>query len=123
MSRELKEEVVTFRVTLDEWRRIAKCGLRAGRSANEWCRDLALSESAEDFGMTANERILLEELGVQRKLLGEVLERMLTPEELEELREVVDQDYVEYGRQLLEKRSGSRMEGVSDDIPEVFEMT
>ena len=70
MSEEPKERVVTFRVTDEQYLRIDECGFRTGCSANEWCRNLAVSESAKDFGMTANERILLEEIAVLRKMFG-----------------------------------------------------
>lgn len=105
-----KDRVVTFRMTDDQYSSVDDCGGRAGVSANEWCRDLAVSESSKDFGMTANERILIEEMAVLRKMLGVLLKRVLSPEELEELRENVDEHYEEYGRQVLAKRAASRPE-------------
>ncbi len=113
MGDEPKERVVTFRVTDEQYSRIDECGFRAGRSANEWCRDLAVSESDNDLGMTANERILIEEIAVLRKMLGVLLKRVLSPEELEELRENVDEHYAEYGRQVLAKRSAARPDRTS----------
>jgi hypothetical protein len=101
-------------VTEEQYSRIDDCGFNAGRSANEWCRELAVSESSKDFGMTANERILLEEVAVLRKMLGVLAARILSPEELKELRENVNQHYEEYGRQVLEKRIGRRREGTAE---------
>jgi hypothetical protein len=108
MSDEPKERVVTFRVTEEEYLKIDECGFRGGRSANEWCRDLAVSESGKDFGMTANERILIEEIAVLRKMVGVALKCLLSPEELNELRENLNENYAEYGRQVLAKRSAGR---------------
>ena len=110
MGDELKDRVVTFRVTDEQYSRMDDCGFRAGRSANDWSRRLAVSESSKDFGLTANERILIEEMAVLRKMLGVLLKRVLSPEELEELRENVDEHYEEYGRQVLAKRAASRPE-------------
>jgi hypothetical protein len=122
MNDEPKERVVTFRVTEEQYSKIDGCGFNAGRSANEWCRDLAVSESSDDFGMTGNERILIEEMAVLRKMLGVLLKRVLSPEELEELRENVDEHYAEYGRQVLAKRSAARPdlapEGEIEEAPE-----
>ena len=114
MSDEAKERVVTFRVTEEQYSRIDDCGFNAGRSANEWCRELAVSESSKDFGMTANERILLEEIAVLRKMLGVLAAEILTPEKLSELRKNVNEHYEEYGRQVLEKRVGRRSEGTPE---------
>lgn len=121
MGDEPKERVVTFRVTDEQYSRIDECGFRAGRSANEWCRDLAVSESGNDFGMTANERILIEEIAVLRKMLGVLLKRVLSPEELEDLRKNVDEHYAEYGRQVLAKRSAARPDLASEEaLKEMF---
>jgi hypothetical protein len=64
--------------------------------------------------MTANERILLEEIGVLRKLLGVLAAEILSPEKLNELRENVNEHYEKYGRDLLEKRAKRRREGASE---------
>jgi hypothetical protein len=122
MNDEPKERVVTFRVTEEEYLKIDECGFRGGRSANEWCRDLAVSESNKDFGMTANERIVIEEMAVLRKILGVLLKRVLSPEELEELKKNVDENYVEYGRQVLAKRSAARPDlAPEEEIEEALE--
>jgi len=113
MSDEPKERVITFRVTDEQYSRIDECGFNAGCSANEWCRDLAVSESSQDFGMTANERIMIEEIVVLRKMLGALAAHILSPEKLEELRENVNQYYREYARQVLEKRATGKLEGTS----------
>lgn len=108
MNDEPKERVITFRVTEEQYSKIDDCGFNAGRSANEWCRELAVSESSKDFGMTANERILLEEIAVLRKLLGVLAAEILSPEKLNELRENVNEHYEKYGRDVLEKRIDRR---------------
>lgn len=86
----------------------------AGDSVNEWSRNLAVSESSNGFGMSPSERVILEEIGVLRMMLGIVLKRILKPEDLEEVRKNADRYSSEYGRQLLAKRSSAR----SDRGPE-----
>ena len=61
--------------------------------------------------MTANERIMIEEIAVLRKILGVLSSHILSPEDLKELRENVNQYYEEYGRQVLEKRAARSPEG------------
>ena len=53
----MKEHVIGFRVDWDEYQRIEKQAEKRGEEVNEWCRNLVLSESGHDFGVTANERI------------------------------------------------------------------
>lgn len=118
MPEGVKEEFISFRITADERRDIEAQAEIRGETGNEWCRNLALSASKRDFGMTPIERILLEEIGVLRKLLGEILKQMLSPEELGELREIVEQCYPEYGRKLLEKRSAKRSDQTFEAAPE-----
>lgn len=118
----MKEHVIGFRVAWDEYREIEKQAANRGEETGEWCRNLVLSESRKPFGLTASERILLEEIAVLRKMLGVLATRILSPEELEELRENVNQHYEEYGRQVLEKRAGARVkedpEGAIEDVDE-----
>jgi hypothetical protein len=101
---------------------IEKQAEKRGEEATEWRRNLALSESRKPFGLTASERILLEEIAVLRKMLGVLAAHILSPEELEELRENVNQYYEEYGRKVLEKRADARgKEEPEGEIREVVE--
>lgn len=104
----MKEHVIGFRVDWNEYRKIEEQAVKRGEEATEWCRNLVLSESRRPFGLTASERILLEEIAVLRKMLGVLAARMLSPEELEELRQIVNESYEEYGQELLGKRSAAR---------------
>jgi hypothetical protein len=110
----VKEHVIGFRVGWDEYREIEKTAEKRGDEVTEWCRNLVLSESRKPFGLTASERILLEEIAVLRTILGVLAARILSPEELNELRENVNLHYEEYGRQVLEKRSTAGPDRASD---------
>jgi Mobilization protein NikA len=102
----VREHVIGFRVDWNEYREIERQAEKRGEEVSEWCRNLVLSESGKDFGMTASERILLEELAILRHLLGRQLKEALTPEEFAKIRREVDQKYPEWGRHLIEKRAG-----------------
>ena len=93
---EPRERVITFRVTGEQFSMMEECGSRSGYSVNEWCRNLAVSESSCDFGMSANERVLVEEIAVLRTMLGVILKRELKPEQLEEVRKNADELDEEY---------------------------
>lgn len=101
----MKEHVIGFRVDWNEYRKIEEQAEKRGEEVNEWCRNLVLSESGKDFGLTASERILLEELAVIRHLVGRLLRHELSPEEMAKVRQEVDQNYAAFGRKLLEKRA------------------
>jgi Mobilization protein NikA len=105
---EPKEKVVTFRLTEEEYLRVDECAERDDHSINDWCRRLVLAESSREGGMTKNQRILLEEIGVIRHLFGRFLRRSLPLEEYEKLRGEVEQHYVEIGETLLQRRTGAR---------------
>ena len=113
--RTVKERAISFRVSDAEYEKIDESASRDGETPNGWSRKVVLSESQDGFGMTANERILLEEMGVLRKLMGVILKRMLSPEEMGELREIVEECYPEYGRKLLDKRRAKRTERESEE--------
>jgi hypothetical protein len=114
----MKEHVIGFRVDWNEYQEIERQAEPRGEEVSEWCRNLALSEARKPFGLTASERILLEEIAVLRTMLGVLLKRVLSPEEMDELRENVNQYYEEYGRQVLEKRSAKRSEGTPEGAVE-----
>lgn len=105
MKAKAKEEFIGFRISREDHDRIAEQARLRGEGVNEWCRNLALAESAKAFGMTAVERILIEEIGVIRHLFGRYLKRELPAEEYEKLRLEVEQHYAQIGDMLLEKRS------------------
>jgi hypothetical protein len=100
----VRGRIITFRVTNEEWKMIGICGFRAGLSRHEWCRKVSVSTASKGYGLTLNEQMVMEELGVLQKLHGAVLKRMLSSAELEDLRHEIDQSYEEYGRQLLDRR-------------------
>jgi hypothetical protein len=106
----MKEHVIGFRISWNEYRQIEEQAEKRGEEVTEWCRKLVLSEAGKDFGMTASERILLEELAVIRNLVGRLLRETLSPEEMAKVRQDTDKYYVAFGRKLLEKRYGARTE-------------
>jgi hypothetical protein len=110
----MREHVISFRVDWNEYGEIEKQASQRGEELAEWCRNLVLSESAKDFGLTASERILLEEISVLRKMLGVLAAEILPPKKFSELRKNVNEHYEEYGRQVLEKRAGARVKEEPD---------
>jgi hypothetical protein len=108
MKAKAKEEFIGFRISREDHDRIAEQARMRGEGVNEWCRKLALAESAKAFGMTASERILLEEIGVVRHLFGRWLRRELPPEEYEKLRQEIEQHQTEIAEMLLERRATAK---------------
>jgi hypothetical protein len=105
MNKTIKDHVITFRVTEEEYEKIDRCGMRAGQNTNDWCRCLVLAEVNRDYGLTPNDRILIEEMAVQRMMMGEILREMLSEEEVTKIRQKADLKYAEYGRMILAKRT------------------
>ncbi len=61
----------SFRVTEEEWQQIALAAGRNGACPTDWCRDLALEKSSvQAYQMTKYERLLYEEFGRLRYLVG-----------------------------------------------------
>lgn len=107
-ARAVKERAISFRVSEEEYERIETQARENGETPNGWSRKLIVTACLKGLGMTANERILLEEIGVVRHLFGRWLRRELPPEEYEILRQEVEQHYTAIGENLLEKRAGAR---------------
>jgi hypothetical protein len=106
-ARAVKERAISFRVSEEEYERIEMQARRSGETPNGWSRKLVVAECLKGRGMTANERILLEEIGVIRHLFGRWLRRELPPEEYEKLRQEAEQ-HTAIGEMLLEKRAAAR---------------
>jgi hypothetical protein len=103
--RATKERAISFRVTDAEYERIEEAASKNGETPNGWSRKLVLSESQDGLGVTAVDRMMLEELGVLRKMLGE-------------LRGIVEQHDPEDGKKLLEKRSARGTERAPKGEPD-----
>jgi hypothetical protein len=114
----VKEHVIGFRVDWNEYQAIEDQAKKREKEVSEWCRNLVLSESRKPFGLTASERILLEEIVVLRKMLGVIAAHILSPDKLKELRENVNQHYEEYGREVLERRAARTAEETREETPE-----
>ena len=100
----VKDEFIGFRVSSADYQRILEKAQLRGEGVNEYCRNLALSESAKSFGMTASERLLFEQVGVIRHLFGRYLKEVLPADVYERMRLEVDQHQAKIADLLLEKR-------------------
>ncbi|MCV5003511.1 hypothetical protein OFM39_28040, partial [Escherichia coli] len=70
-NRTRKERAISFRVTEEQWQEIAQAAAAKGECPTDWCRDLALAEAQKKASvMTAEGRLLLEELARVRYLVG-----------------------------------------------------
>jgi hypothetical protein len=107
-TRAVKDRGISFRVSEEEYQWIEKQARDDGETASGWCRKLIVTEARKAIGMTAIERILIEEMGVLRFLLGRALKKDLPAEEYEKLRQEVDQNYTRMGNALVEKRTAKR---------------
>jgi hypothetical protein len=104
MDGQSKERFISFRVSDEEYKWIED-QLGKDETPNGWCRKLILTEARKAVGMTAVERILIEEMGVLRFLFGRVLKRDMPADEYEKLRQEIDQNYTKMGSALVEKRT------------------
>lgn len=102
-TEEVKDRLITFRVTDEEWNKVNECARRAGVSCHEWCREMSVSMSNKEYGLTANRRMVFEEYGVIERLIGTFIKKKW-PDEMDALRKDIDHTYKNAGQQLIEKR-------------------
>ncbi len=90
----VKGRVVSFRVDEDEWNLLESAASASGAGVREWCRNLALETAGRERGLTKNERLLYDEFGRLRYLVGHCVRLLadgnLTPEEWENTRAAAD---------------------------------
>lgn len=108
MEHEVRTEIVSFRVTEDEWQRLEKAAFAGGAKVRDWCRQMALDMCGKDGGLTRNERLLYEELSRVRFLVGHGFRLLLESDEgtsraWEEARVMADGKAAEIADQLLAK--------------------
>src|SRR4051812_2358440 len=100
-----RRKVIAFRVTEDELIMIENAASAGGLDANEWCRNLILSQVIRGDGLSKNERLLFEELARTRYLvslgLGMLAEHKLTPEAWEKTKTIVEQKGEQIADSLL----------------------
>jgi hypothetical protein len=65
-----KSRSVTFRLTNEQYGQMENAALAAGEDVNSWCRNVALLQLTEGFGLTKNDRLLYEEIARVRYLVG-----------------------------------------------------
>ncbi len=70
MEQTIKGRVVSFRVDDEEWKLLESAAHASGARVRDWCRNLALETAGRERGLTKNERLLYEELGRVRYLVG-----------------------------------------------------
>ena len=65
-----KTRNITFRLTNEQYEQVESVALAAGEDPNSWCRQVALIQLTEGFGLTKNDRLLYEEIARVRYLVG-----------------------------------------------------
>ena len=70
MAETKRTKNIAFRLTDDEYAQIEKAALGAGDDPNNWCRKLALAQSAEEHTFTKSERLIYQEIALLRFLIG-----------------------------------------------------
>lgn len=106
MEREIRTEIISFRVNEEEWQQLEKAATASGAKVRDWCRQAALNMSGKEGGMTRNERLLYEELSRVRFLIGHGFRLLYAGEEetaqaWEEARRTADQKAAEIADHLL----------------------
>ena len=83
MSEAKRTRYVSFRVTDEEYREIAKAAAASGDESNNWCRTLALSAAREGplYGKTG--RLIYTELAILRFLIGHGFKLLFSRDEAE----------------------------------------
>jgi len=103
-----KERIITFRVDEKTFLSIETAAEGSGKKANEWVRDLAMSEAAKEVPMTAGERLLFEEMARLRFIVGKALKLLavseLTNERWSQVLVEAEENSDKIAQQLLAKR-------------------
>ena len=65
-----KTKVISFRISEEEFTKIEKAASGSGKNPTDWCRDLVLHEAGEGKILSANDKIVFEEIAKIRYLIG-----------------------------------------------------
>ncbi len=65
-----KTKSIAFRLTDEEYAQAERAAMATGDEPNNWCRELALTQSSEGHELTKNERLIYEEIARVRYLVG-----------------------------------------------------
>lgn len=65
-----KSKHITFRLSNEQYEQVERAALAAGEDPNSWCRNVALIQLTEGFGLTKNDRLIYEEIARVRYLVG-----------------------------------------------------
>ena len=105
MEQRIKGRVVSFRVDDEEWKLLENAAGASGARVRDWCRNLALETAGRERGLTKNERLLYEELGRLRYLVGHGLRLLadgnLTAQEWENTRAAADHNAAKIADTML----------------------
>jgi len=63
-----KTKSIAFRLTDEEYAQAERAAMATGDEPNNWCRELALTQSREGLELTKNERLIYEEIARVRYL-------------------------------------------------------
>ena len=105
MEQTVKGRVVSFRVDDEEWNLLESAASASGAGVRDWCRNLALETAGRERGLTKNERLLYEELGRVRYLVGHgfrlLAHENLTTEEWENTRAAAEHNAAKIADTML----------------------
>ncbi len=76
-----KSRNITFRLTNKQYVQVENAALAAGEDPNSWCRNVALLQLTEGFGLTKNDRLLYEEIARMRYMVGHGFRLLLDSKE------------------------------------------
>jgi hypothetical protein len=109
MSNEVKERVISFRVSEEEYEGIAELARENDETPNGWARKLVVTEAAKEVPMTTGERALFEEIARARFLLGNGFKLLaadqLTSEVWRQVLQEAEKSSERIVQQLLAKKS------------------
>ena len=76
-----KTRNITFRLTDEEYATVEKAAETAGDDPNNWCRNVAIDKSSEQFALSKNEHLLYQEIALLRFLVGHGFKLLLAGDE------------------------------------------
>ncbi len=100
-----KSQYISFRVTDEELHEIEEAAVASGEKPRDWCRQMVLEKVRHEHGMTKYQRLLYEEFGRLRYLVGHCVRLLadgnLTPEEWENTRAAADHNAAKIADTML----------------------
>jgi len=108
-----KTKSIAFRLTDEEYAQAERAAMATGDEPNNWCRELALTQSSEGHELTKNEQLIYEEIARVRYLVGHGFRLLLgaeatTPATWKKITADADQSSEIIAADLLSRRRYSR---------------